>query len=69
MTKVWTYFGDSTDMIESQIQDLIDRGGDVLSLSIAYGPGPAKVAGESFAPDASWHAMVVVDTSNIDPNL
>jgi hypothetical protein len=66
--KVWTYFGDSTSDLEDRVQDLIDRGGDVLSLAIGYGPPPAKVAGLHYAPDASWHAMVVVDPSNIDPN-
>jgi hypothetical protein len=65
--KVWTYFGDSTATLERQVQDLIDRGGRVLSLAIGYGPTPAKAAPlpHRDAGDA-WHAMVVVDTSAID---
>lgn len=65
--KVWTYFGDSTNMLEHLVQDLIDRGGRVISLAIGYGPSPAKVAGLDHGGDA-WHALVVVDPSNIDPN-
>ena len=65
--KVWTYFGDSTDMLEDQVQNLIDRGGKVISLAIGYGPTPAKVAGLSPGGDA-WHALVVVDPSGIDPD-
>jgi hypothetical protein len=63
--KVWTYFGDSTNTIESEMQGLVDRGGRIVSLSIAYGPPPAKVAGLPTAPDNSWHAMVVVDTAEL----
>lgn len=63
--KVWTYFGDDTNMLERQVQDLIDRGGRVISLAIGYGPPPAKVAGIPTAPDNSWHAMVVLDTAEL----
>lgn len=65
--KVWTYFGDSADMLEGTVQDLIDRGGKVLSLAIGYGPSPAKAAGLPHGGD-TWHAMVVVDASEIDPD-
>lgn len=65
--KVWTYFGDDTNMLEHLVQDLVDRGGKVLSLAIAYGPPPpAKVSGQPGAPEGAWHAMVVVDASRID---
>jgi hypothetical protein len=65
--KVFTYFGDSTDMLEYQVQDLIYRGGDVISLAIGYGPSPAKAARLPHGGDA-WHALVVVDVSRVDPN-
>ena len=65
--KVWTYFGSNTNMLEDQIRDLIDRGGRVISLAIGYGPTPAKVAGLGRGED-SWHAMVVLDASGIDPD-
>ena len=65
--KVWAYYGDSTAMLEDQVQNLIDRGGRVISLAIGYGPTPAKVAGLAHGEDA-WHALVVVDASRIDPD-
>lgn len=67
--QVWTYYGDSTDMLEQMVQDLINRGGKVLNLAIGYGPSPARVAGLGTAPEATWHAMVIADVSRIDPNL
>jgi hypothetical protein len=54
-------------MLVNQVQNLIDRGGKVISLAIGYGPSPAKVAGLSHSGDA-WHALVVVDPSEVDPN-
>jgi hypothetical protein len=66
--KVVSYFGDSTNMIEHLVQDLIDRGGLVVSLAIGYGPPPSKVAGQSYAPDNSWHGLVVADMSGVDPD-
>lgn len=65
--KVWTYFGDSPAMLEDMVQGLIDRGGKVLSLAISYGPSPAKAAGAPHGSD-TWTAMVIVDTTNIDPD-
>lgn len=62
--KVWTYFGDSANMLEDLVQDLINRGGKVISLAIGYGPSPAKVAGLPHGSD-TWHAMVVLDTSEL----
>jgi len=65
--EVWTYYAADANALERQVQELIDRGGNVLSLAIGYGPSPAKVAGQPFSGD-TWHAMMVVDTSGIDPN-
>ena len=65
--KVWTYFGSDTNMLERRVQDLIDRGGRIISLAIGYGPSPAKAAGLPHGED-SWHAMIVLDASGIDPN-
>lgn len=67
--KVFTYFSDSTSGLEDRVQDLIDRGGRVISLAIGYGPSPARVQGSAYADEASWHAMVVLDVSGIDPSL
>lgn len=58
---VYTYFGDTTNMIEDQVRDLLERGAVVVSLAIGYGPPPARVAGRSYAPEMSWHGMVVVE--------
>jgi hypothetical protein len=66
--KVWTYYSDSTHGLEDRVQNLIDRGGKIISLAIGYGPPPARIAAQPYASENAWHAMVVVDTSEIDPD-
>jgi hypothetical protein len=64
--KAWVYFGSDPINLEHTVQDLIDRGGKIISASIAYGPSPAKIAGNlgPVAPD-SWTLMVVLDTKEL----
>lgn len=63
--KAWLIFGSHAGKIEEQVQDYIDRGGQIISVSIAYGPSPAKVEGSAYADDESWHALVVLDTATL----
>ena len=64
--KAWVYFGVDANMLEHTVQDLIDRGGRIISASIAYGPSPAKVARMVHADtEDSWHVLVVVDTEEL----
>lgn len=63
--KAWVVFGDDMNQIEDRVQDLIDRGGQIISVGIGYGPPPSKVAGRSYAPEASWHGLVVLDTKEL----
>jgi hypothetical protein len=63
--KAWLIFGSHAGRIEEQVQDYIDRGGQIISVSIAYGPPPAKVEGSAYAPGKSWHALVVLDTEGL----
>ena len=61
---VYTYFADDSNGIEQYITGLIEDGAIIDALAIGYGPPPAKVAAQPYAPDASWHGMVVVRWPN-----
>lgn len=59
-TEVTTLFGDSTNKIEDKIKDMMGRGCRFQSISLGFGPSPAKVAGLSHGGDA-WHAIVIYE--------
>lgn len=64
--KAWVYFGSDAMNLEHTVQDLVDRGGRIISASIAYGPSPAKVAGRMYADAAdTWTLLVVLDTKEL----
>jgi len=52
------YTGDTAAIGEQYAEDLIERGAIIRSISIAYGPSPAKVAGLPHGEDC-WHALIV----------
>jgi hypothetical protein len=58
---VITYFGDTTDDLQDKIRGLIERGGTVVSFSIAYGPTPDAAAHLRASPATAWHAMIVYE--------
>jgi hypothetical protein len=55
---VFLYFGDDANVGEDRANDLIKRGATIRSVSLAYGPPPARVAGLPHAPENSWHALI-----------
>lgn len=70
--KTWLYYGHSVTDLEDQVNDLVDRGAVIVSVSIAYGPPPSRtgtalIPGPAFpdAPEASWHALIVADTTTL----
>lgn len=62
------YFGDTANVGEDYAKELIERGAIIRSVSIAYGPPPAKVAGLSHASENAWHALIVGEWKEGAPN-